>query len=298
MEERYEDIEKYLEGKLTGEELRAFETAMKEEPELAEEVALHQRLGDFLEDVDAIDFRKNLSQIGDAIQDSVRTGENDDNSLQWGSRIIGSIIVVLMVGALIYSLLRKPSPEIQMASDDLISETDATDSPQIISTDTTNDEQNGIMTTRAEEKSTPAQERPPKPTAVRDVYSPSARIENLMDPSNRSKVYDFELSAKFKTFPATILEFEGELVCSSLPQTSRFVLEVFDNVESNYDGHPFLSFLLDPVELDEDRPFAFGNKTSFFVGADTTIELKKGLYYYQVRLNDDPNPLLIKKFTN
>ena len=220
----------------------------------------------------------------------------DSHSLLWGSRIIGGIIVFLTVGAVVYSLLRKPSSEPTLASEDLATELEE-ETIQTKPADTVSTQINRTVEAEGEQKS-PVEEIRQTPAEVRDSYSPNTTIEALMDPANRSKVYDFEISAKFETFPVSMLKFEGELVCSGLPETGRFVLEAFNNNEANYASQPLLSFLLDPLEMEEDRPFAFGNKKSFFVGVDTTIELEKGLYYYQIRLNEDPNPLFIKRFTN
>ncbi len=105
-EEKYDKIERYLSGDLTGRERKTFEEDMKSDPSLAEEVKLHSDLADALKEKDVADLEEKLANI---IQD------NRPRRIRLGVRkwlaIAASILFLVTMGmALYYNLPVQDTP--------------------------------------------------------------------------------------------------------------------------------------------------------------------------------------------
>lgn len=64
-EEQFNHIDQYINGKLSDAETKAFEQQIQANPSLAEEVALHQELGQFLSDTQGIALEAQLTAVGE-----------------------------------------------------------------------------------------------------------------------------------------------------------------------------------------------------------------------------------------
>jgi len=60
---KYEQIERYLAGKLDSEELITFEDELKQNPSLKKEVALHRGVSEAITEQDVIDFRSTVQEV-------------------------------------------------------------------------------------------------------------------------------------------------------------------------------------------------------------------------------------------
>jgi hypothetical protein len=113
-EERYELIEKYLDGKLTGKELLDFENQLKQDPKLSQEVALHRELAEALKEKDVMAFSDLLEQVDARIGIDEQKKEEAKKSrpLFGGQRLIALaavIVLLLAVGVFWNQLLPPPS---------------------------------------------------------------------------------------------------------------------------------------------------------------------------------------------
>jgi tetratricopeptide (TPR) repeat protein len=96
--EKYERIEAYLSGRLSGKELEVFESEMNADPELAEEVALQQGVFEALKDKQTLAFRKTLEAIRDKRAMSISAVRKKPISLGRIFSIAATVLVLITAG--------------------------------------------------------------------------------------------------------------------------------------------------------------------------------------------------------
>jgi tetratricopeptide (TPR) repeat protein len=96
--EKYERIEAYLSGNLSGKDLEVFEMEMKSDPKLAEEVAMQQEVFEAVKDKEARAFRKTLEDIRDKRARNISAVRKKSISLGRILAIAASILVIAVAG--------------------------------------------------------------------------------------------------------------------------------------------------------------------------------------------------------
>ena len=294
--EQYENIEKYLQGSLKGEALKEFEAALKKDPALVEEVNLHRKLGNFLGNTAALDFRKNLANISNGITSLSDLKPPKKPGINGGT-IIGSLGAIAILGFIIYWFLSGSSTE------ELVNVTNEEEKLELAVVDTN---QEDITTPIVEDLTNPPEksysddnpdQKPLKkeePIAKYDPYQPNSELEKLLDTEQHSKVHDFQLAANVEKDTFFV---NGDLASSKLPDNRPFILEVFDNLPSNYNQNPIFRTPLNPKLEDEDLNFAMaGGKKTFYIELDTVLILKPGIHYFQIVFSNEDKPLFVGKF--
>ncbi len=107
-QERSEWIEKYIQGELAGEALKAFELQLQSVPELAIEVALQKDILQALTEKDVIDFRETLEKIAN---ETPQTIPSPRRVLSLGRILIlaAAVISLVIAGNWIYTNLKTTS---------------------------------------------------------------------------------------------------------------------------------------------------------------------------------------------
>ncbi len=296
MEEQYDKIEKYLDGELSGEELQRFEKRLQEDPEFAQEVALHRRLHQVLGNAGEWQLRQNLEAIGASIQESDMPPPDDDPPPAKGNGwFIPGLLLFILAGSVFAWLLLRPAAPDPLAENETTPPAPTERTDQVIPQDDPSDAQPESTPDAGTNESAP--EPAPEPAPAPDPYQPNPALEALLDPERHSNVHDFDLTADLRPDSLVFLTIEGELLSAALPE-QPFILEGFDRRPASYAAQPFLRVPLEPIAVEEDRPFAFAAKKAYLISFDTLIDLERGLYYYQVRLENDPAPLFVGKFRN
>ena len=309
MEELFEKIERYIAGKLSGQELKDFEKELKENPELAEEVELHKKLDTVLGDRKLLQFQRKLEEVEETLQKESIPSKGE-TSKKTGSKPIQWIILAILAGLMgIYFgwVLPKQQAAVPPSKEDTLE--DLTPQEDINTDDVLNNNQESLIdSVKTEDEAlipaekTPTQEPTRSIEKIRkqlDPFQPNTTLETATSPDNWSNQYDFidieatVLPLSQDSFSLTI---QGPLLAIKIPEEAGFLVEVFDNNPSNFPANPLIKGVLTTQEIDEETPQAFAAKKSFITSFDTIQPFKKGLYYYQIRLENDSKPLVTKKF--
>ncbi len=134
-QQKYELIEKYLRGELTGSALHAFEAQMRQNPIFAEEVQLHRDIEAALLDEDAINLRRTLQKINaeekdvTAVDDrraTLRTRTIKETapstkvrSLPRPLRTVAAMLVLGLCVGLLWMILNNSNQTQQMKTDEI-----------------------------------------------------------------------------------------------------------------------------------------------------------------------------------
>jgi len=309
MEEQYEKIERYLAGTLSGPELAQFKNALKEDPNLAEEVKLHRNLQSFLGNQEKVSFIKNLESIGASLTPAdfeLPSDEKGPSTALAPKRNINPLWLIGIVGvaALVMYLTlfnRSKVPDLGEPINSLSEQSEVPQIPEAL--DSARSKEEPVLVPEevkeADPIPVPPEQAPTQPKAERDPFLENPTIEQLFDPTKRSKVYDFDLSTTIlkEVEPGkTALNIEGDLAAPKLDPKVRLLLECFNNDPTKYDHAPIFSGAIRPILIEEDQPIAFAAKKNYFIGYDTIANLKNGLYYYQIKLARDSSVLYGDRF--
>lgn len=115
-EQLQQQIEAYLEGKLSPQETSAFEAKIKEDKALASEVKLYRQMDDLLGESDVMDFSSTLQQVitSNAFPNKEavikKLPQKTANTRRWLSLAAGFALVAIL-GTIIYNNLAPISPD-------------------------------------------------------------------------------------------------------------------------------------------------------------------------------------------
>ena len=98
----YKKIEKYIEGTMDKEELKKFKEELARDPNLVEEVKLHQDIGIALTETDVIDFEKKISTIFESTAKEMEK-EGKVFSIRRMLSIAASILLLVTAGYFIFN---------------------------------------------------------------------------------------------------------------------------------------------------------------------------------------------------
>ncbi|KAA3624814.1 MAG: hypothetical protein DWQ02_22605 [Bacteroidetes bacterium] len=107
-QERSEWIEKYLKGSLSGKDLIWFESQLKEDLDLAKELALQKDILTALTEKDIIDFRKKLQAVNDEVSSEKSKSSRVIHIRDFLGKAAG-VLLLIAAGILIFFYLQKKS---------------------------------------------------------------------------------------------------------------------------------------------------------------------------------------------
>lgn len=107
-EEKYAHIEAYLAGDLSEAERTAFEARMAEDKGLADEVALHSSLQEFISDRDYLDLRAAIAEVGAEYTPIEKTQVDAKSTWKWW--IGGAVIITGLLAWWLWSVPESTRP--------------------------------------------------------------------------------------------------------------------------------------------------------------------------------------------
>lgn len=294
-EQLYQTIEAYLEGKLAGEELVAFERELATDRTLAQEVALHRSLQTHLGDSPKLDLRATLDEIAQDFPESdldLGDHQGDADVPTTGSAggvpfwMWGLVFFLLIGGGVSWYLLTMEDesvPALSTEASEQVPESDATQE------EPATDQQETSPVPDEEPASTPQNEAPATDNRAQ-AYDTNRELELRISDEPPSKRYEF--TAGDLTYTQGYITFSSNLL------TSRSVEEgFFLNLYTNQ--YPEGRIFREPLtfsEVKEDAPIAFGGAKKEYVAAYTgETDLQPALYYGVVTTGDSSIALWVGK---
>ncbi len=290
MEELYNKIEDYLAGDMSAADKEAFEQALQKDPELLAEVNLHRQLQATFSDSQEMALRQSLKEISADFSIESTTPPATKPFYQNIWFYLGLLATLLVI----YLISRN-----QNLSN--IQQEDTPTLDTLLQEDL--DTSNTLSTIDSVEESIPeepsieeASPTPPIPNradeTTRDPFATNSVLEALLDPEVWSFQYDFDLNANvIELDEGSNIVIDGELTSTEL-EGEQFTIVVFDNQSQNYPSSPLLRQILRPREIEDNQPVAFGGKLRYSILLDEIIkDLEPGLYYYQVYMESEAEPL-------
>lgn len=295
MEELYNRIEDYLAGKMSAADKDAFEQALQEDPELLAEVNLHRQLQATFSDPQEIALRQSLKEISADFSIESPTPPATKPFYQNIWFYLGLLATILVI----YLISRNQNipniPQEDTSGQDTLLQEDLDTSNTLSAIDS-------VEESIPEEPS--IEEEPPSPRTpnnteetTRDPFATNSVLEGLLDPEVWSFQYDFDLSANVVELDqGSNVVIDGELIAPDITNL-LFTIVIFDNQQDSYPSSPLLRQFITPRETEDDQIIAFGGKLRYAILLDEIIEdLSPGLYYYQVYMESEPEPLYTNSF--
>lgn len=290
-ENLYEKIDKYLDGKLEGEELEKFEAEKKSNQALASEIELNAQMKDLLDDSPENELRKNLEHLGNQYDEapiSINRGSSFRSILQ----VAAAILILVALGWWFMnrdgSITNKDEP--------IIVDTPETEQKEIEKQDETQIEKpegsdvvEGTPTQKDNEVKPPI--KTPKDSPViknqkekqhKDLYAANyetnPQLDFLINNNLRSGYLEVEVKKQIRNVSLASIEdvvdfqFSGNLKSKDDLQKNKFALHLFSN-----DKNAFEEF--EPIST-ENLKIVKGTGDKYRFDFQKFILLKPGLYYY------------------
>ncbi len=286
-EELYTYIEAYLAGELDAKARAEFEQQRQEDPEFAAEVALHERLQAEFQDIQKLELRGILDELGEEFSeqgeaDSDDTPPTSGGKTPWTWITLGGILIVAISGLWYFS-----------GSDDSAALSESVP-PQ--------EEPSAMVDTPATpEESLPGETEPAIPPPEETTEAPSSprlrinpALEVLIGQSSAEDEFEFQLDTPAPD--ATFAQQDGQiaftlsgiLLTSEFTENERFLLQIYNSTPAAFEQRqPETQFALrfPEQEEEEDMEFAFGEKEEFPFSLPVeplSLSLETGLYYYLI----------------
>lgn len=311
-QELYENIDLYIAGSLSEEALKDFENQMKNDPNLAEEVKLHQKVHSELGDVTKKELRNILSDVKGKYTQSGKVVQMQPR--RFFSRNLAVAASVLILGMAFWFLfLRSPEEEPQFANDsiDPTEEVTPTDSPKDTSPEVIENDPSYLVQSDPEDPPTSPDNNSLQLTEKPDDsptidYSKAHPGFDEMVASAGNEALNFEVEAPG---PNALLRSRGglapfkllaTLMTSEFPKDKDIVLHVFDNQDQSFQDKTavFETNLIFEKEENPQEP-AFGQDDDsevYYLEFQHNISLQPGTYYWIVSVDGEESGLVGGKF--
>lgn len=302
-QEKYESIEAYLAGKLTGEEKADFEKKLSQDNDLAMEVNLHKRV---------------QSEIGDATKRELRgilvdlkkqhiTTEKRDNIRQLKprrnlTRVLSIAASVMLLGmAFWYFMMKDPDAEQPIAQDapaPIEAPTPTETAP--IPTEPTPSPSDGSQLAQEDTRppinqpeQTPTDDTPERPeTPSFDPFEVNPALEELVASSGATP-HEFEVELPVPNTQLTINNGKarfgllGTLFTESFPDDDRFVVSIYDNKPDSYSNNQpvFRSKMnFEKAEGQQELAYAGEEREIYYFQMRENLAVDPGVYYWIISL--------------
>ena len=317
-QEKYESIEAYLEGNLSSEALKDFQQRLKNDRTFAKEVALHQRLHAELGDPTKRRLRGILSDLSAQKHLAAAPAVNRQlrvrtNRKKWMAIAAGLLLIAMTtwyflsrnpVDTPLITDEKKPATQPIEPVQPIEQQKEIPSSP--IEKNTPNSPENladekGSKKKNATENPLPKTPKEPQTIPAVDPYLANAEIENLL---SNAPANPFEFVIDFPEEKTTIairedgkasFGFLATLFTDQFPENDNFVLQLFDNQLINFQNNrPVFQTKLnfEKEESQTDLAYAEGEKAIYYVNQQERIEIKPGLYYWKVTLENEEKTIV------
>lgn len=301
---KYEEIEAYLEDKLGAQERSDFEKKLANDSELANELNLHRKVHNDIGDSTKRelrgvlgDMRKQYAQVEK--RDNIRQLKPQRNLY----RVLSIAASVLILGMAYWYFILDNSEDNQPIVEEVIEPVEETkpsdnqiDTPkEPIPTDPSNLAQNEEPKPPiAPEKTNPTIEKPNLPDVPQfDPFEVNPSLEELVA-SSESTPFEFEMELPAQDVKMTLRNDKvlfgvlGTLFTSKFPEDDNFVVQIFNNQPDTYtNNQPVfrLEMNFDKQENEKDISFAGEARDIYYFSMRENLTIEPGLYYWIIALD-------------
>lgn len=303
-EDTHIKIQRYLDQEMEEQERVAFEKAIKNDKELAGEVALHQDMETFLADTPENNLRKSLQILNEQVDKDDRPSGNWLKNLFW-------LIPVVLIGAWWVLTPGQSMDDTRKAPDHTTEqspttpqkkttpETETTEQVQPPPEETTEEDPVPVTPEKSDqEEATEEVEQdaepldPPPPIAAN--FDPNPSLEFLIE----NNVRDAEFELEVENAP-------GDISLPSLAEPFNFQFGAVITSEENLLDQDFKLYLFsnDRADFQNFRPLSTNdltlNKTAddtFRIDFQKNMTLSPGLYYYMLEDFAEEQIYFVQKF--
>lgn len=291
-ENLHDQIDRYLNNKMSEEEAKQFEVKKNNDEKLLAELEMNAQMKEFLKDSPENKLRANLKKLSDEF---VEEEEKEPIHIQRNTTnfsLIFKVAAAIIIAGMLWWLYANSSnstpnktPEIVKTPEDIKSdENQQEDRLDLIDDSKNEDIANEDVPIKNEEieipQEAPDKKLPPKnkkrtlPKYIAADFEVNSNLEFLIDNNLRSNDLRIELTRKIGNVslssPKDIVTFQlgGKILTKQDIYKKELKVHLFSNKKSDYED--FLPINTAPLEVKSDLSFDFQNN----------INLKPGLYYY------------------
>ena len=286
-EDALERIQRYLEKEMPPEEIKAFETELKTNDELAQELALHKEMEDLLTDSPENDLCKNLQLLNSQVKD------NKDNPNRLTKYLLWLIPVLLIAGWWFFNPTSTndqpqvetttPSPESNFRSAPSKSKIEEENIPEKNQAQEEPENQTPIKTEPSQDvkpktKNKGKQEPVKKPRPIAANFDTNPSLEFFIGNNVRDNEFEIEVQKKQNNIN---LQSESEAITF---QFNALIKSTTNLQEKNFKLHLFSN---DPAAFENFAPLLTNDLTvnptsdnTYKIDFQKEITLAPGLYYY------------------
>ncbi len=298
-ENTYHKIQQYLDNELQGDELKAFESELKSDLELASEVQLNREMKEFLADTPENQLRQNLHILNRRV-----TKEPNGSGFSW--RYLFWMLLFLLIGAFWFFNQEKSTSEVMREAPAEIQETTT---KELGSTEIKEENQKPEDVHQSPKRPEATQKKPQqdaakpldpktKPTekALRPIaenFAPNPRLEFYIN-NNRRDNYELVVEKKQENLEVTNkdepIDFQVVVVLKTKENLfgKNFTLHLFTNDEAAFeDFNPLDSHDLILNNFEEN---------AYRLGIQKELNLQPGLYYYMIEDTGLEKVYFVEKF--
>lgn len=113
-QQKYEWIEQYLLGELSGDRLQSFETRLRNDADFVREVDFHRELLAAVSDAEAVAFRQKVDRLQEKI-DRKEAGGPSGSKNKWNWWLLFVVIVIILMAFFLYFRQRNQAPDTPQA---------------------------------------------------------------------------------------------------------------------------------------------------------------------------------------
>lgn len=311
---KYEDIEAYLAGKLTKKERTDFESELNDNPDLANEVELHQKVETEIGD----STKRELRGILKDLKKQYAEEKSSENVVQLRPRrnlrkiLAIAASVLILASAFWYFLSNDSNEEQQMVQEETIQteEPKSIENPQELAEESSTPNPSDSTPENPSEKANPTEintlenENTPSEKPSLNPFEVNPDFENLIAGTNASP-HEFEIEFPEPEAKLTLRDGKaqfgllGTLFTAAFPEKEPFVLKIFDNQSNPFtNDQPIFRIEMDfeKNETERDLSFAGEERDIYYFNFRERISVKPGLYYWMVSLEKSDDVVSSGKF--
>lgn len=292
-EDKYREIQDYLDKKLSQEDLSHFENKLKADQDLAQEVKLQEEMKTFLADTPENELRKNLQKLNQEVKEGpVKTGKS------WRFLLLLLPVLLLTVWWGSSQMMKNTVPETLSPIEDVLIETEETKTPN-----EPVKEKELPVEDKVEEPSpsvpkkqpTRGREKPAKTSRpIAANFDPNPSLEFLIENNRRDNEVTLEVEEKQANIqvPRAGSNFDFRFVAvlrskADLLQQD-FKLHLFSNKKADFED--FIPLSTNDLSLEK------VTDDDYRIDFNSSLSLQPGRYYYILEDFTEEKIYFVEKF--
>lgn len=292
-EDKYREIQDYLDKKLSQEDLSHFENKLKADQDLAQEVKLQEEMKIFLADTPENELRKNLQKLNQEVKEGpVKTGKS------WRFLLLLLPVLLLTVWWVSSQMMKNTVPETLSPMEDVLIETEEKETPnepvkekELPVEDKVEDPSPSVP----KEQPTRGREKPAKTSRpIAANFDPNPSLEFLIENNRRDNEVTLEVEEKQANIqvPRAGSSFDFRFVAvlrskADLLQQD-FKLHLFSNKKADFED--FIPLSTNDLSLEK------VTDDDYRIDFNSSLSLQPGRYYYILEDFTEEKIYFVEKF--